>query len=152
MTTTPKFRYIGTTDECVECQKCGKVDLKSTIVLAILDAEGNEEDITYYGSTCAARALSIKGGGRAVRQAAEWANLQTRQNADDARRRLAYYGLPETGEIDGYTLANAVIKYAEQHSRAHWAAEKTGAQWREMVLEMVAYERAALAEAALIGA
>lgn len=152
MSTTPKFRYIGTTDECVECQKCGKVDLKSTIVLAVLDAEGNEEDITYYGSTCAARALGIRGGGGSVRRAAEWANIQTRQCADDARRRLAFYGLPETGEIDVYTLANATVKYANQHSAAYWAAEKTGAQWREMVLEMVTYERAAIAEAALISA
>lgn len=100
ITTAPKFRYIGVTDECIECQKCGKADLKSTIVLAILDADGNDEEITYYGSTCAARALSawgmrVKGGGREILQSARWATEKLQTAAKDARERLAKYGLPE---------------------------------------------------------
>lgn len=88
MTTTtaaPAFRYIGITDECVECQKCGKPGLKSTVILAILDADGNPEDATYYGSTCAARALGIKGGGRAVLNSARAAHDRTIEIAKDAR-------------------------------------------------------------------
>lgn len=101
MTATPQFRYIGVTDECVECQKCGKADLKSTVVLAFLDEEGNDEgDVTYYGSTCAARALAakgvcVKGGGAAILQAARWRTEHLRHEATEARQQLAKYGLPE---------------------------------------------------------
>lgn len=146
-TTTPAFRYLGITDECVECQKCGKTQLRSTVVLAVLDVDGNTEDVTYYGSTCAAKALSIKGGGRAVLQSARWAHDKTLAEAEDARRMLAHYGLPESGEIDRRTLIGAQMKYAEQHWGSTWAAEQTPLQWREMVLDMVARKRAAIADA-----
>lgn len=93
------FRYIGTTDECVECQQCGRVDLRCTVVLAVLDADGNTEDVTYYGSTCAARALSIPGGGREVQRRAEWANTETRNLAEEARGRAEVWQFdPVTGE------------------------------------------------------
>jgi hypothetical protein len=47
------------------------------VVLAILDTDGNTEDVTYYGSSCAARALGVEGDGRAVLQAARNATVAT---------------------------------------------------------------------------
>jgi hypothetical protein len=86
-TTGPRFRYLGVTDECVECQQCGRTELRSTVVLAILDTDGNTEDVTYYGSSCAARVLGVEGDGRAVLQAARNATVATLLAALDAHRR-----------------------------------------------------------------
>jgi hypothetical protein len=44
----------GVSDEVLECQKCGKPELKRTIVLS----DGESE--LYYGSQCAARALGMR--------------------------------------------------------------------------------------------
>lgn len=150
MSTTPKFRYIGITDECVECQKCGRVDLKSTIVLAILDAEGNEEDITYYGSTCAARALGIRGGGRSALQAARAAHEQTLADAQRARRILAFYGLPLTGEPTYEERNEAMQRYTLRHPGLHNEVAETGIGVRARVLAMLDFERSKIAEAELI--
>lgn len=87
-TTTPaRFRYLGVTDECVECQQCGRTELRSTVVLAILDTDGSTEDVTYYGSSCAARALGVEGDGRAVLQAARNATVATLRAALAAHER-----------------------------------------------------------------
>jgi hypothetical protein len=51
------FRMIGTTDESTECDLCGKVELKVTVMLLPLDADGNADgEITYFGRSCATKA------------------------------------------------------------------------------------------------
>ena len=49
MTTTATaqaaYRVRGTTDDVTTCQICGKPELRGTVVLDILDADGNTEDI-----------------------------------------------------------------------------------------------------------
>jgi hypothetical protein len=152
MTTTnaTQFRYIGVTDDCVTCQKCGKPELKSTVVLAILDADCNAEEITYYGSTCAARALSIRGGGRAVLAAARGAQERTAQAAKFAREQLAFYGLPESGQPGAAALALAGARYAEHNSR--WAEGKTFAEWEAGAMGMLRRRQAEIADAALVSA
>ena len=52
-----KVRYHGITDEVTECQHCGRRGLKKTIMLFILDADGNADEMTYFGTACAAKAL-----------------------------------------------------------------------------------------------
>jgi hypothetical protein len=52
-----RVKYHGITDECTECQHCGRRGLKKTVMLFVLDADGNAEDLTYFGTACAARAL-----------------------------------------------------------------------------------------------
>lgn len=146
---TAKFRFIGTTDECVECQACGKTDLRATVVLAILDADGNAEEITYYGSTCAARALGIRGGGRAVLQSARWAQQETAQQAKDARKRLAFYNWPETGEPAPGVLDAAVTKWADVNW--HWACDKPRTEWVKALREARNRDQSAIADAILIG-
>lgn len=150
-TNAPQFRYLGITDECVECQKCGKVDLRSTVVLAVLDVDGNTEDVTYYGSTCAARALNVKGGGRAVLQSARWAHDRTIAAAEDARRMLAHYGLPEVGFPDADTLRAATREYIRAGNNASRQCREFNVRAGVLVLEMMLRKRRALAEAALIG-
>jgi hypothetical protein len=158
-TTAPAFRYIGVTDECIVCEKCGKSGLRSTVVLAILDADGNTEEVTYYGSTCAARALSargmrVKGGGREILQRAQWATEKLRGDADDARRMLRHYGLPETGDPTGAQWFQAELTYFHVHRFAMWAYEvgrNGNPTWRDRAAEMLERKRAVLSEAALLG-
>jgi hypothetical protein len=54
--TTATYRVLGTTDEVTECEHCGRVDLKGTIILGIIDIDGSVEDRTYFGAVCGARA------------------------------------------------------------------------------------------------
>lgn len=150
--TTPAFRYIGVTDECVDCQRpgCTKMDLRSTVVIQPLDVEGNDDgDPTYYGSTCAARALGVtgKGAGRKVLDAAKGADWQTRNNADDARRMLAHYGLPETGQPDVEAMMTAVDRYQDAHKFAAWFDQKSRGDWFDMVRDMITRKQAALTDA-----
>lgn len=100
MTNTAKFRYLGTTDTTHVCENCGRDELRKVIIVQPLDAEGNDDgDPAYYGSTCAARALGVRGGGRAVSKAAENARLKTLMQAHDGRRTVRKYGLPESGGL-----------------------------------------------------
>lgn len=55
-TTSRIYRVLGTTDEVTECEHCGRTELKGTIRLGILDADGTVEDVTHFGAVCGARA------------------------------------------------------------------------------------------------
>lgn len=127
-TPAPKFRYLGCTDDVVVCEKCGKEELKKTIVLAVLDADGNVEETTYYGSSCAARALTALTGRKhtaaAVRRDAENALYRLQADARSAQGLLDYYGPYEHDEaalIDAYRHAHGDaynVSYGEWLDRA----------------------------------
>lgn len=55
------YRIHGITDETDTCEVCGKIELRRVVMLAVLDADGNQEDIIYAGTTCAARKLAARG-------------------------------------------------------------------------------------------
>lgn len=149
--TSEHYRYLGVTDDCTECEKCGKVELRSTVVLQPLDVDGNPDgDPVYFGSTCAARALSVRGGGRVVLQRARAGHHDTLVAAKDARRMLAIYGMPETGEPTETEIQAGADAYARIHATATWAYRETGATWRGRALDMLARKRAALAAAELV--
>jgi hypothetical protein len=163
-TTAPTFRYIGVTDECIECQRCGKTDLKSTVILMILDAEGNDEEVTYYGSTCAARALAakgmrVKGGGAAILQAAYWRTEKLRQEAQEARQRLAKYGIPEEPvDLTPRQWLPIRMAFVENNTKP-WEKEiryghpdfKGPEYWQSLLERCIAGWRATLADAKLVG-
>jgi hypothetical protein len=50
------MRAKGTTELVTECDCCGRVDLKKTVIMAVLDADGNETDRMHFGVVCAAKA------------------------------------------------------------------------------------------------
>lgn len=52
-TKTKIAKLRGTTDECTQCQLCGRDELKRTVVIEYLDTG----EIVHAGSDCAARAL-----------------------------------------------------------------------------------------------
>jgi hypothetical protein len=53
------FKLIGISDETT-CECCGKENLKLTVVLDRLDAEGNGMEFVKFGRDCAARALKMR--------------------------------------------------------------------------------------------
>lgn len=66
------FRVKFTTGDVTTCELCGRDDLRSTVMLAELDADGSETgDVCHYGSDCAARAAgwTARELGRRVRAA-----------------------------------------------------------------------------------
>lgn len=54
--TAMAFRVDGTTDEITTCDQCGKEDLRDTVIMVHLDADGNDDGTSYMGRDCAARA------------------------------------------------------------------------------------------------
>lgn len=161
-TATPTVRYIGVTDECIECQKCGKADLRSTVVLALLDADGNDEEVTYYGSTCAARALAtrgvtVKGGGRAILQSAQLATRRAKTNAADAREFFARYGIPEQGDLTPREWRPIRWEFVTNNTRnqpeiPYGHPDFKGADWwQATLLKIVEIKRGWLRDAALLG-
>lgn len=51
------YRVKGTTDEVTTCELCGRDELKGTVVLQPLDADGNPDgDPSHFGTACAAAA------------------------------------------------------------------------------------------------
>lgn len=55
-----RVEYFGITDENDTCGCCGKTNLKKAVMLFILDEDGNRDELVYYGTTCAAKALSVR--------------------------------------------------------------------------------------------
>ena len=53
----PRYVLLGVDDEVQVCDDCGKADLKCTVVLGVLDADGNVEREVRFGRDCAAKAL-----------------------------------------------------------------------------------------------
>lgn len=50
------YRTKGRTNDVTVCGRCGREDLSHTVMLVLLDDEGNDtDDIAYLGSECATR-------------------------------------------------------------------------------------------------
>lgn len=81
------FKVLGTTDEVTECEHCGRVDLKGTIRLGELDADGNVEGVTYFGAVCGARAAGWTT--KDIRKAASAADRAAAEAEREARRAAA---------------------------------------------------------------
>lgn len=126
MTTT--YRIHGVSDDTDTCEVCGKVELKSVVMLRVLDDEGQETgELLYAGSTCGPRLLARSGkrvtsrrfrdaaaaADRVLKRATEWAdefaaitlNQYIAAN-HEALMRFADYNIATA-------LANAKSHYAE---------------------------------------
>lgn len=93
MTTTQgtSYRVLGSTDDITECDQCGKVDLKGTVILGIMDDDGNIEGEIYAGSTCAAKMAGMRTTGAKIRQQAAGADYQRSEAVRNARERLSWW-------------------------------------------------------------
>lgn len=59
---TPKLHIVGVTDEQTECDRCGKLELKRTVI--VHDEDGSE--VGRYGTSCASAVLGVKWTGSDV--------------------------------------------------------------------------------------
>lgn len=92
MDTTTDARWIakGTTDDVTTCDHCGREELKGTVRMVAVNAEGEEQGESFMGSTCAANMT-----GRPV------ADIRKEAKAadDDRRARLAAHREAESTEF-----------------------------------------------------
>ncbi|MFC7979523.1 hypothetical protein ACFUT3_30360 [Streptomyces cinereoruber] len=105
------FRVGGTTDQITECELCGKPELKGTVQMIELDADGNDFQDHYFGTSCAAKAAGwtqrdVKAGVKAAEAAKREAARIARE--EESRRfcqaRDAYF-LAKYGERCHFTVA-----------------------------------------------
>ena len=132
------YRVHGITDDTDTCEHCGKADLNRVVMLAVLDADGNAEEIVYFGTTCAARALAKRGTrvtAAKVRDAASAADrvmVQAREFADEfAPFTLNQYIVANsTGLLNAtsgnYTAALALARVHYAELQAEIAAIRSG--------------------------
>jgi len=120
------FKIIGISDETV-CECCGKENLKLTVVLARLDADGNEMEFVKFGRDCAAKATRQRKTAQAIENQARNAAAE-RERAErnkihivgEARsvRPFVVESVSSMGDCTVLCLANglktAVEKWAEQ--------------------------------------
>jgi hypothetical protein len=118
------YRVRGTTDDVTECQICGKPELKGTVIMDILDAAGNTEDITYAGTTCAARLSRIPV--RQIRRDAEQADYRAAQRLAWAQEKIGAFA---GAEHDDAMLAEAFFARNTTY-RARWTPAKAAADAR----------------------
>ncbi len=141
MTTTQNtatdYRVRGTTDDVTTCEKCGKIELKGTVILDVLDADGNAEEVTYVGTTCAAKMTGRRTTGAKIRQQAVNADYRRAEAVRNASEVLAYYAPFEAKHPlalgNAYWTANA--RYFERHPDADAVkmAQESLARHRETV-------------------
>lgn len=98
-----RVRYFGITDEISECGHCGRRGLKKTVMLFVLDADGNAEELSYFGTACAARALGTTAA-RVKRQAED---AERKRQAEIKRLKLWL----STPDITGRTLQMVRVKW-----------------------------------------
>jgi hypothetical protein len=141
-----RYRYVGITDENTVCDYCGKSELKKTIVLYVLDADDNDDEIVYFGSTCAAKVLSQSThGGRKILDQAQAAHSKLAREVESARACVARYADVENDER---TLR---WRFYENHVNAVWMSTKTPTELLTMVRDLLASKRAIISDAELVG-
>lgn len=147
------FKVLGTTDDITECEHCGRVDLRSTVVLAELDADGGELGLVYMGSECGAKAAGwtqkrinaeAKAADKAKRDAenaarrAAWDAETDRETAEMIEWAAEVYGVHATTRDELFEAvrvasgrrgpaAAAILfdEYKQQQAAAETAAEET---------------------------
>ncbi len=122
---TTSYRYSGTTDELTTCEECGRSDLRSTVILAVV-VDGHDDGVIYVGSSCAAKFLSRKTG-RTVTAAEVRQGLRDAERARQAeeQRRL------EAEEREGIARRDEVLRSWGLDPRTARPADCLRA-WREV--------------------
>lgn len=127
-------RVRGTTDDVTTCQQCGKPELRGTVILDILDADGNTADVTYVGSTCAAKMTGGRTTGVKIRQQAQAADHRRRQAVEYAREQLSWW---EPIENDRVAIRELYFK-ANPSARGHVNAPQRVAEILAGAREVIA--------------
>lgn len=129
------YRVRGTTDDVTICERCGKPELKGTVILDVLDTDGNTEEITYFGTTCAARVTGRKA--TAIKNDASGADYRRIEAVRNAEECIAHYA---PFEVEGpvqlgfaYYTANKMFFQRHPGANATEMAQASLARHRETV-------------------
>lgn len=99
------YRVKGTTDDTTTCEQCGRTNLRKTVILAELDADGNEEGVSYLGTDCAARKTGTRQ--RVISDKAAAADRHMSRAREWAQEMGDFYGTVSRREaIERYVAAN----------------------------------------------
>ncbi|MGW0920399.1 hypothetical protein ACWD3J_15440 [Streptomyces sp. NPDC002755] len=102
------------TDQITQCELCGKDELRGTVQMIELDADGNDFEDHYFGTSCAAKAAGwtqkeVKARTKAADQEKREAAYQARE--EESRRycqaRDSYF-VRKYGERCHYTAARRI--------------------------------------------
>lgn len=91
------YRVKGFTEDFTACELCGREELRGTVALVVLDADGNGTgEVVHYGSECGARAAGwtvreLKANVRAA-EAEERARAAAAARARQAEENAAFCG------------------------------------------------------------
>lgn len=91
------YTIKGILNDTDTCECCGRTGLKRVVALAELDADGNEGEVAYFGTACAARA--IRWTSTRVTNEANAAQHKRDQQAEWANGIIAVYGPVEFGSV-----------------------------------------------------
>ena len=89
----------GTTDDVTICGHCGREDLKGTVRMVALDADGQEHGEEYMGTTCAANMTGRKA-----------ADIQREAKAADAARRDAEAAHRDARHVEEMAAGDYVLR------------------------------------------
>lgn len=126
------YKVKGTTGDVDTCA-FGHTGLKKTVALAVLDADGNEGEVIYLGTDCAAKVMRTSE--TKVRNAATTADSERAAKVGRAREIIATYGPVE--HADARTKADLYFG-RNPHMRTLVSA-------RDEIAAMLANARAILA-------
>lgn len=114
-----QYRIVGTSEEHTQCERCGRSDLKKTIVVETTDADGNGNgDYQYYGSDCVSKIVG-KDAGAIEKKALEADHASKVKRANNAR---ALEMRPHTTKGE----ANLNYRKTNRISAGSYLAEKDG--------------------------
>ncbi|MFI0822231.1 hypothetical protein ACH4TX_41655 [Streptomyces sp. NPDC021098] len=91
---TATYRIKGTTTDTTTCNCCGRTNLRRTVILIPLDADGNEHgEVGYYGTGCAATLLTWTSNqiSNAAKHADTQAEIDRHYALERARRILTVF-------------------------------------------------------------
>jgi hypothetical protein len=153
MTTTSAhkvFAVRGMTDEITTCELCGRDELRGTVQMIELDADGNPHTDHYFGTSCAAKAAGwtqreVKERVKAAvaekreREAAERRALREAEEAQLDAWLVETYGTSDRGAImkaHGFRTFVPVLKEWDAYREAAAAAETAAPGWDDQQLTL----------------
>jgi len=95
------YRVLGSTEEITTCDCCGKSNLKKTVIMGVLNTEGEVESECYFGVVCASR--------NAGRKAKEIRREMI--EADERKKRLAAKDIVE--QVKNMVVPTPVVSYCK---------------------------------------
>jgi hypothetical protein len=105
-------RAVGTTDEVIGCELCGKKNLSHTVIVEFLNENGDSDGEAFLGSDCAARKVAGRAdrklAGKILREA-QAADVKRAEAVRFSREMLAFFeaaGPDMNGKVDAYVAAN----------------------------------------------